>query len=256
MNATGRRSFLRLAAAAGLAYACPICARLARADEVHWSYEGENGPANWGKLSADFRSCSIGLQQTPIDITGATQGKLAGIDPAFRPMPLRILNNGHTIQVNCDPGSATIIDGRPYELLQFHFHHPSEHLLAGKKFELECHFVHRSGQGNLAVLGVFLKPGAANTALAPIWAAMPKLEGPEQSAGVTIDPAALLPREHGFFRYIGSLTTPPCTESIIWSVFRDPIELSAEQVKQFAALFPMNARPIQPLNQRTLTEAG
>src|SRR5215470_9981735 len=129
MIATGRRSFLKLAAATGLAYACPVCAGLARASETHWSYEGENAPANWGKLSADFRSCSIGLQQTPIDITGAAQGKLAGIDPAFRPMPLRILNNGHTIQVNCDNGSATVIDGRPYQLLQFHFHHPSEHLL-------------------------------------------------------------------------------------------------------------------------------
>ncbi len=241
--------------------ACPVCAvaigqSLAFASgSAHWGYEGEAGPEHWGGLSADFKVCELGVEQTPIDIRGATRAELTGVAPSFQPMPLKILNNGHTIQANCAPGSRTVINGQPFDLLQFHFHHPSEHLLSGKAFDLELHFVHRSEKGQLAVLGIFITPGAENAALAPIWAAMPKEAGEEQAMGTTITPADLLPADRGFFRYQGSLTTPPCSEGVLWTVFKSPIEASPAQIRQFAELFPVNARPAMPLNQRFLLES-
>jgi carbonic anhydrase len=253
-----RRHFL----AAGLA--CPVCAgllaqRQAAADsgaKPHWTYEGAEGPEHWGELSADFKTCTLGLEQTPIDIKGGTHAELPAVAPSFKAMKLKILNNGHTIQVNCEKGSSTTINGEAFELLQFHFHHPSEHLLSGKAFDLELHFVHKSKAGRLAVLGVFIQPGAENAALKPIWAAMPPQASEEQAVEATIAPADLLPAEHGFFRYEGSLTTPPCSEGVLWTVFKQPITASTDQITQFAKLFPVNARPAQPLNQRFLLESS
>jgi carbonic anhydrase len=147
-----------------------------------------------------------------------------------------------------------VISGTRYELVQFHFHHPSEHLLSGKKFDMELHFVHRSEAGRLAVLGVFIQPGAANAALGPIWAAMPAEAGPARDAGAVVRPAALLPATRGYFRYTGSLTTPPCSEGVLWTVYKDPIEASPDQIRRFAALFPVNARPAQSVARRYLLE--
>jgi carbonic anhydrase len=263
-----RRAFLRMAAigsAAGCGH-CLSAARSAMAESghaatpggpAHWRYEGDAGPAHWGELSADFQVCRLGLEQTPIDLAGAVKADVAGpVEIGYRAMPLRILNNGHTVQVNADPGSACMIGGSRYELLQFHFHRPSEHLLSGKPFDLECHFVHRAGAGDLAVVGVFVKPGARNAALQPIWDAMPSAEAPERNAGTAVDPAALLPKSGGYFRYMGSLTTPPCSEGLTWTVYREPIEASPEQIRQFASLFPNNARPIQGRNRRFVIEAN
>ncbi|MDR3535379.1 MAG: carbonic anhydrase family protein [Acetobacteraceae bacterium] len=255
-----RRSLLSLAAA------CPLCAATAvRAqtaphdahDAPHWSYEGAGGPEKWGELSADFRTCSLGTQQTPVDLLVGIRAQTGPVAFRYQKMPLTVLNNGHTIQVNAPAGSHVMLGDTSYELLQFHFHHPSEHLLAGKGFEMEGHFVHRAANGALAVVGVFIKPGAANAALAPIWQAMPDKEAPATAIpGVTVDTAALLPKDRVYFRYMGSLTTPPCTEGITWTVFRAPVEASPEQIRRFATLFPLNARPVQPLNRRFLLESG
>lgn len=261
----GRRNALRLLGASAAAV-CPVCYNLSVAhaapaaeahghDAPHWSYEGKGAPEKWGQLQADFRVCDLGLEQTPVDLKGAVRAEVGGVEPAFREAPLRVLNNGHTIQVNCQGGGQTRISGTSYELLQFHFHHPSEHLLSGKRFDLECHFVHRSASGELAVLGVFIRPGGANAALQPIWDAMPAQEGPERNAGTAVRPGDLLPRGRGFFRYAGSLTTPPCSEGVVWTVFKDPIEASPEQIRRFAQLFPVNARPVQGLHRRFLLES-
>jgi carbonic anhydrase len=263
-----RRTILRYLGTAAVAV-CPICIDIARAiaeettpgshsgpvEAGHWSYEGHGGPEHWGSLSADFKVCELGMEQTPIDLASAVRAELGKVDVAYRPMPLRIVNNGHTIQVNAEPGSQCAIAGEPYELVQFHFHHPSEHLLSGKAFDLECHFVHRSAGGNLAVFGVFVVPGADNPMLQPIFDAMPREEGPERKADVSIDPAGLLPQGAGYFRYMGSLTTPPCSEGLIWTVFKDPIEASPAQIRQFASLFPNNARPAQGRNHRLLLQS-
>lgn len=244
---------------------CPLCAPFlaagARAETAgqhagpHWTYEGAGGPEQWGELTPEFKVCELGFEQTPIDLKGSIRGQLAGVAPMFQPMPLKILNNGHTIQVNCAPGSHSMIDGQQFDLLQFHFHHPSEHLLSGQSFDLELHFVHKSATGQLAVLGVFIRAGADNPALAPIWSAMPKEAAPEADTGQTITLDGLLPPGRSFFRYQGSLTTPPCSEGVLWTVFKDPIDASPAQIQQFAALFPLNARPVQGLHRRFLLES-
>lgn len=256
---SSRRSILRLAAA------CPICLAaaslppgLGRAEEKGhgWGYGGEGGPQHWGDLSSENKACSAGTEQSPIDLDGPVDADYPAVEVDFKPTPLKVVNNGHTIQVNCAAGSSSLIGGKRFQLLQFHFHHPSEHLLKGSATALECHFVHKSADGALGVLGVFIQPGTENAALAPLWAALPKTAGPEVTAPGTIDPAALLPGQRSFFRYMGSLTTPPCSEGVNWVVFDTPVEASEAQIKSFAALFAGNARPAQKLNRRFLLHAG
>ena len=249
-----RRSLLGLAAAV----ACPLCSRVLAADTApHWGYEGAAGPDHWSDLSADFRACALGTQQSPIDLIGAIKADPGSLVIDYQKMPLRVWNNGHTIQVNTPPGSKLRTGSVSYDLRQFHFHHPSEHLLAGKRFDMECHFVNQAADGSLAVIGVFIKPGAANASLAPIWQAMPSEEGSDKAvAGVTIDTIGLLPKHRSYLRYMGSLTSPPCSETVTWSVFRTPVEASPEQIRRFAALFPMNARPLQQEDRRFVLQAG
>ena len=184
------------------------------------------------------------------------KGEAATVALDYKPLALRIVNNGHTIQVNADAGSSCTIGAAKYDLLQFHFHHPSEHLLAGKPFDLECHFVHKSSAGDLAVVGVFVKPGARTRHCSRSSMRCRRRKVRRQRASGSIDTAALLPKSNSYFRYMGSLTTPPCSEGLTWTVFREPIEASAEQIRQFAQLFPNNARPVQSRNRRFLIESN
>jgi carbonic anhydrase len=222
---------------------------------AHWTYEGEEGPEHWGELDPTYEMCAAGKEQSPIDVIEPTDGDLADIAVSYKPIsPMRILNNGHTIQVNIDPGSSITLDGVQYDLLQFHFHTPSEHLIAGQPQEMELHLVHKSAEGQLAVVGIMLNEGAANTALAPVFEHMPATKGPEQSVEATLDPTAFFPATTTTYRYMGSLTTPPCTEGIHWNLFTTPVDVSVEQIEAFKALFEMNARPPQPLNERDVVE--
>ena len=258
-----RRSFLRTAT---LGCACCLAARYAGAAETahgsaahaapHWSYTGNTGPEHWADLRPDFKVCQLGLEQTPIDVANGIKGDAGAAALDYKPMPLQIVNNGHTIQVNAQAGSSCAVGGKKYELLQFHFHHPSEHLLAGKPFDLECHFVHKASSGDLAVVGVFVKPGASNATLQAIFDAMPMTEGPQVTANGSVDPAALLPKSSAYVRYMGSLTTPPCSEGLTWTVFKEPIEASKDQIQKFASLFPGNARPVQKRNRRIVVESN
>jgi carbonic anhydrase len=170
-------------------------------------------------------------------------------------VPLRVVHNGHTIQVECAGGGHTRIGDKPYDLVQFHFHHPSEHLVAGKALAMEVHLVHRAADGEIAVLGAFIAPGPANPTLAAIWQVMPRAAGPEVNDARLVDAASLVPGGR-VWRYAGSLTTPPCTEIVQWVVYQTPITASAEQIATFAALFSNNARPAQPLGRRFLLRSG
>lgn len=257
MNTIDRRTVLRSTAFAAIGCAC--CGGLSRSalasDGAAWSFEGQTGPAHWGSLGTEYAACGTGVEQSPIDLASP-------IPAEFQPAALRwqddtdgqVINNGHTIQVNVPNGSAVKLDGTTYELLQFHFHHPSEHLIDGKALAMEAHFVHRSAAGGLAVLGVMIGEGAENAALAPIWSAMPK----EKSEGPVVPVAlkAFLPADRAQFRYAGSLTTPPCSEIVNWVAYKTPVEASRAQIEAFATLFPMNARPVQPLNRRFLLLGG
>ena len=222
-----------------------------------WGYSGNNGPDAWSDLSQDFAACAAGTMQSPIDISQG--GTLSAAAPEivfhYELTPLRILNNGHTIQVNFDPGSHIVLDGRRFDLAQFHFHTPSEHSVEGKRFPMEAHLVHVGAGGELAVLGILFNEGADNLALRETWAMMPEHEGPEESAPeITLNARELLPDETAYFRYMGSLTMPPCSEGVNWHVFTQPVEASHSQIARFVDVIGANARPIQAQNSRLVLE--
>ena len=249
-----RRSFLM--GATGAACLCGSCggsiAEAVAAEGAHWAYEGHGGPKEWGALSPEYAACSMGREQSPVDLTKPIAAIIGDPLTAWRPVPLRVQNNGHTIQVDCTGGGTLMLDGKSYDLLQFHFHHPSEHSVDGAFFDMECHFVHKAADGGLAVLGVMIAKGGGNPALEAIWQVMPAKGGESTTASSMLDPSALLPKDPVTFRYAGSLTTPPCSEVVQWVVYRQAITASAEQLAAFARLFPNNSRPVQPLNRRKL----
>ncbi len=252
-----RRDLLRLMAGAGAAAACPLCVgRSWAADAAHWSYDGETGPAQWSNLDPGFSACSVGSEQSPVNLADGVRADLAPVQLDYKPMALHIVNNGHTIQVNAEPGSVMRMHGETYRLKQFHFHHPSEHLLAGRALDMELHLVHDHPSGQLAVLGVFMMVGNANPVIDTIWRIMPTASGSEQSFPDKVNPTQLIPDTKRFYRYEGSLTTPPCSEIVTWTVLKTPLEISADQLALFAKLYPLNARPVAGANRRYLLEAG
>jgi len=215
---------------------------------AHWDYEGEMGPENWGK---EFPTCGKGKSQSPLNIKGPFEKVRFNVVPDYKPGPLKIVNNGHTIQVNVAPGSKIRIDGKAFDLVQFHFHRPSEEHINGKPSAMVIHFVHKNDSGELAVLGVLLQEGNENPGIKTLWSHAPPKEGPEVAPdNVAFNPGNLLPRELEFFHYDGSLTTPPCTEKVKFYILKTQVNISKEQITQFP--FKMNARPIQPLNERKI----
>ena len=227
----------------------------------HWTYEGEEGPAHWGALDPRYAACGSGRAQSPIDIKGPLPVNLTDIGFNYTPSALAIFNNGHTIQVNYDQGSSITYNEDVYQLVQFHFHHPSEHTLNGVPFAMELHLVHRDAAGNLAVVGVMLRQGSAtNDAYAAVFDHLPTTVSTAPGASdLKINAADLLPKDRLYTTYLGSLTTPPCTEGVRWLVLQTPVDLSAAQIEAFGKLFESDARPVQPLNNRDLlsdTTAG
>jgi carbonic anhydrase len=221
---------------------------------VHWTYEGEEGPEHWGGLDTSYAACGVGKSQSPVDVVNPASQDLENIAFHYQPSEVRILNNGHTVQVNYDSGSYIEIDGQRYDVMQFHYHAPSEHTLNGKLFAAELHIVHKSATGQLAVVGILLEEGAENTAYQPLLANLPAEKSPEIDAGVKINAMDLLPAVQTTFRYSGSLTTPPCTEGVSWIVMVTPVQLSVEQIADFEKIYEGNNRPVQPLNTRPLIE--
>ena len=220
----------------------------AGAQAAHWEYDGAMGPENWGK---EFPTCGRGKSQAPLNIKGPFEKVRYSVAPDYKQGQLKIVNNGHTIQVNVPVGSKIRIDGKPYDLLQFHFHRPSEEHIDGKPSAMVIHFVHKNAEGELAVLGVMLREGNENPGIKTLWTHAPKAEGPEVVPdGVMFNPGNLLPREMDFFHYDGSLTTPPCTEKVKFYILKTQVNLSKEQMAEFP--FKMNARPIQPTNGRPI----
>ena len=222
-----------------------------RADDHPWTYEGAEGPEHWGELSPDYELCGIGVEQSPVDIPAAAPLNAVGPASIYGPSRVNIFNNGHTVQVNYDEGSSMTLEGSEYALVQFHFHAHSEHTKAGQAAPLEMHLVHRNAEGKLAVVGVWLEPGAANAAFAPVFDHLPAAVGaPQAVPGATIDADDLLPAERAYYRYNGSLTTPPCTEGVKWVMLDRPVALSQGQIDAYTALYSNDFRPTQPLNAR------
>jgi carbonic anhydrase len=222
-------------------------------DGHHWTYEGAGGPQKWGSLDPAFSACGLGKHQSPVDIHDALAADLPAIVFAYRPSPLKIIDNGHTIQLNFAPGSSITVGQETYALVQMHFHHPCENTLDKRAFPMEAHLVHKDVLGHLAVVAVLLQQGKASAFIDRLWHDMPTVKEKEQApAGVTVDPSELLPQDRGYDTFPGSLTTPPCSEGVTWYVLRTPVEVGAEQVNRFAQIYKMNARPVQPLNDRVV----
>jgi len=215
----------------------------------HWSYSGPNGPAHWPGI------CATGKSQSPIDISTASAAhkKLPPLAFAYRPTALHIIDNGHSIQVDVDKGSTLTVGGVRFPLVQFHFHKPSEEEIDGRASAMVVHLVHRDAEGSLPVVAVPIRSGGSNSMVETLWRNLPRQKGHELSpAGVTIDPSLLLPADRAYFTYVGSLTTPPCTEGVRWFVLRSPASLSPAEISTFAKLYPANARPVQPVHGRQI----
>lgn len=229
---------------------------LAKVLTPQWGYEGATNPTKWGKIARDFATCELGVDQSPIDITGVAKGQPAQIAFNYKSSPLAVVNNGHSIQVNYEPGSTISIDGEEYQLLQFHFHTPSEHKIAGKAAAMELHFVHRDPAGKLAVVGVMINEGKENPLIAKVWNAIPSAGKTNTVNNINIDANNLLPLHKSYYSYAGSLTTPPCSEGVKWNVLAEPITVSKAQIREFEKFYPVNARPIQPTRTRRIELHG
>jgi carbonic anhydrase len=230
-----------------------------------WSYEGETAPERWGTLDPKFVMCRIGKNQSPIDIDGLIEARLETLKLNYSAGAAdirnhghvaatgaaEILNNGHTVQVNYAPGSTIIVDGRSFELQQFHFHSPSEHRIHGKSFPLEAHLVHADKAGNLAVVAILFAYGAPNPFLSKLWDKMPPTKGDTSKLAARLNVVQLLRANKDYYRFNGSLTTPPCTEGVRWLVMKSVATVSESQVEQFAkAVGHPNNRPLQAVNAR------
>jgi carbonic anhydrase len=227
----------------------------AAGNEAHWGYTGKEGADKWGDLKQEFATCKLGKEQSPIDIRDkdAVKSKLDAITFDYRPSPLRIIDNGHTIQVNYAPGSSISVGGSRYELLQFHFHKPSEEKVNGKAYAMVAHLVHKNKEGKLAVVGVLLDTGKENPMLKTLWSTLPQQKEKEMALDqVSIDVSTLLPGDRNYYTFAGSLTTPPCSESVTWFVLKNAVQASQGQFDAFGKLYSMNARPVQPVNGRVI----
>ncbi len=222
----------------------------AATEKPHWEYAGEHGPNHWVEVSDDFAMCAAGKLQSPFNISADITAKLPALGLNYQAAPMKIINNGHTIQADQTGGGTLNVDGKTYDLLQFHFHTGSEYAIDGKSYPLEVHFVHVSDAGELAVVGVMFEEGDANTELAKIWENMPANKGGNTVDGQSINALNLLPDSKKYYRFMGSLTTPPCSEGVNWHMMSEPITASAEQIAEFREIYPMNARPLQKENNR------
>lgn len=221
--------------------------------KAHWGYEGNSGPDKWGSMDKKFGMCDSGMRQSPIDIGMAPHAEFKALAMNYKPAPLRVLNNGHAIQMNYDKSSTMTVDGKRYNLLQFHFHSPSENIKDGQSRAMEMHLVHQANDGSLAVVGVFLKAGNDNAALAKLWSHLPSHAGDENMVkGASFNVSDLLPSKKAYYHFNGSLTTPPCSEGVKWFVMDEEVEVSKKQVNQFLKVVGENARPVQPMNGRFL----
>jgi len=237
--------------------------------KTRWEYEGPRGAGYWSELDPDYTPCGAGAAQSPIDIENAEMADLPALQFKFKSGPLKYLvNNGHTIRVNyhdaAGPGNLLSVGGETYQLKQFHFHRPSEEYIHGKPYDMVAHLMFQSSEGKAAGVAVLLKSGSANPTIQRIWDHMPKTESKvladfshreEEVAGVETNPAGLLPHDLAYYTYIGSVTAPPCTEGVTWFVLKAPVDISKEQVKAFARLYPHDVRPIQPLNGRIVKQS-
>jgi carbonic anhydrase len=260
VNPRHSREYMQTRAARGgaVAVAAASPASGGHGGEPHWGYEGEAGPASWGNLKPEFNLCALGKRQSPINIQNGTTlaGPVEAIQFNYTPSNGVVVNNGHTIQVNVEGNNSITVRGARYQLLQFHFHTPSEEQINFKRSAMVAHLVHKNDAGQLAVVGVLMEPGEANAFINKIWTYMPLDSGDRVSMPAdSLNVNEFLPTDQRYYQFMGSLTTPPCSEGVLWMVLKTPVQIAKAQHKLFTQIFPMNARPVQAVNGRVVREA-
>ncbi|WP_368564674.1 carbonic anhydrase [Pseudoxanthomonas sp. UTMC 1351] len=221
----------------------------------HWGYAGEVGPEHWAEFESDFGECNSGRNQSPIDLSNFIEAELPKIAFDYKPGGHEVVNNGHAIQVNYNPGSKITVDGTDFALKQFHFHSPSENTVKTKSFPMEAHFVHADAKGNLAVVALMFEEGASNKLLERVWPSVPKVENGKAELSTPVSASDLLHANRDYYRYEGSLTTPPCSEGVRWLVLKRPAKASAEQLAMVQkAIGHPNNRPVQPVGARVILQ--
>ena len=260
MNPLASRQLNRAKAAAMVGHGSPKAAAGAagHAGEAHWSYEGETGPQAWGQMKPEFNLCAIGKRQSPIHIDerDTLQGPAEPLQFNYQPSDGSVVNNGHTIQVDVQGDNTLTVRGSVYKLLQFHFHTPSEERVNSRGFAMVAHLVHRNAEGQLAVVALLMDPGSANSLINKVWTYMPLDSGDRvRMPQNLLDLNELLPKDQRYYQFMGSLTTPPCTEGVLWNVIKQPISVGRDQIRLFSQLFSNNARPIQAINGRPVRSA-
>ncbi len=235
----------------------PMAPNDAHAD-AHWAYDGAHGPLAWADLKLEFSTCGSGKQQSPINIdeSQTLRGPAEAIAFDYGTSSASVVNNGHTIQIDVAGDNGMTVRGTRYQLLQLHFHHPAEERINQRGFAMVAHLVHKDYLGRLAVVAVLLEPGAANAVINNFWTYMPLGAGDRvMMPRGSVDVSGLLPKDQRYYQFMGSLTTPPCTENVLWMVLKEPVTLSPAQMRLFAQQFPNNARPVQPMNGRVVRDA-
>lgn len=223
----------------------------------HWTYEGEGSPEHWGTLNEAYKTCQTGMNQSPVNIDHTLHAHLSPLETHYVDGPVTLINNGHTIQAGLKTTTADRItlDGKPSVLQQFHFHAPSENTVHGKHYAMEMHLVHKDDSGDITVVAVMFEQGAANTELDKLWATMPEKIDQSTKISTQMNLNALLPKDKTYWRFSGSLTTPPCSEGVSWIVLKHPLTLSAAQLEKFShTMHHSNNRPPRPLHGRVVIE--
>jgi carbonic anhydrase len=226
--------------------------------EEHWSYAGRTGPDNWGKLKPDYEQCALGQRQSPINIQSADTllGPAEPLRFQYRASGGSVVHNGHTLQVDVEGDNTLTVRGDTYRLKQFHFHHPAEERINNRSFAMVAHLVHQNDAGQLAVVAVLLDPGASNPLVRKVWTHLPvDVNDRVRLPGNLVNLNELLPADRRYYQFLGSLTTPPCSEGVLWMVLKGVQSLGPDELKLFGQLFPNNARPVQPRNSRMVREA-
>jgi carbonic anhydrase len=249
----------RVAAAAKARKAAAVAAAAPPPPKVFsnvWSYEGEYGPANWGKINPAWAKCGDGNRQSPIDIRDGMKVELEQITFDYHPSSFNVTDNGKTVQVMVGSGNFITVNNRTYELIQFHFHRPSEERINGKGYEMVVHLVHKDGEGRIAMLALLLERGKPQPVIQTVWNNLPLEKLETLAPAIELDPMDLLPAKREYFTFMGSMTTPPCQEGVLWLVMKEPVQASPAQMALFSRLYPLNARPTQPSSGRIIKESN